>query len=445
MKKKRIYVILGIVLGLLIVAAVVKKQNSSEGVEVTSEQVETRTIIEVVSATGSVQPEREVAISPEVPGELIELPVKEGQKVEQGDLLVRINPDLYLAAVNRAEAGLNTSRANVANSKARLEQAKARLINSRNMFDRQQKLFNDKVISDADFENSKADFEVAEAEVRAAEQSLRASEYNARSAEATLKEARDNLKRTTIYAPMNGTVSKLAVELGERVVGTSQMAGTEMMRVADLTNMEVNAEVNESDIVRVKLGDEADIEIDAYTNRKFRGVVTEMANSSDQSAVHGADQLTVFNVKVRILPDSYADLVDPDNPHLSPFRPGMSASVEILTDQVDETVAVPIQSVTVRPDSSMAVGSSKRQRDKALENVEDEDMYECVFVVVNGRAEQRKVEIGIQDSRYMQIKSGLAAGEEVITGPYSVVSKELMHKDEVVVKSKLDIFSEDEE
>jgi HlyD family secretion protein len=440
MKKKTIFLLAVIGFAALIAGAVWRSKNNSKSTMVTAEKAARRTIVETVAANGKIEPVKQVKISPEVPGEIIDLRVMEGQKVDSGALLVRINPDLYQAAVNRAQAGLNGSLANVSNAKARLAQAKAQLINAKASFERQEKLHKDDVISDADYDQSKAQYEVAKAEVEAAEESLNAAEYNARSARATLKEAGDNFKRTTLYSPMSGTVSKLVVEQGERVVGTAQMAGTEMMVVADLTNMEVNAEVNESDIVRVSLGDEAEVEVDAYVNRKFKGRVTEIANSSQSGALQGSDQITVFNVKVEILRSSYSDLIDPNNPHLSPFRPGMSATVEIFTGTASDVISVPIQAVTIRPDSTV---ESKKGRAYDFSSVPDDNLMECVFVIENGSAVVRPVKRGLQDNKYVEV-SGVDTNDLVITGPYSLVSKKLEPNTEVEVGDRTEVFVDEE-
>lgn len=439
-RNKLIGIIAGSIGLIVLIVLVIKKSKESDAkYTVTTEEVSTGDIIEIVSATGRIQPEMDIGISPEVPGEIIELPVKEGMKVSKGDLLININPDLYQASVSRSIAGLNSAKANMANAKARLEQAKARYKNSQINYDRQKKLNKDGVVSDSDFDSVESEYQVAKSEVIAAEESLNAARYNIKSSQATVKEAQDNLKRTTIYAPMDGTVSKLNVELGERVVGTAQMAGTELMRVADLTQMEVHVEVNESDIVRVKIGDPASVEVDAYLNRKFDGVVKEIANSSASSNMQSTNEVTVFNVKIGIDRKSYLDLVDPERPHLSPFRPGMSANVEIKTNELVDIVMVPIQSVTIRPDTSEKV---KRTMKVNLDDYEDDELYEVVFIYENGKAIMKKVTTGIQDTKNIQISEGLEKGEEIISGPYSVVSNKLLHDDKVESKEKSELYSQ---
>ena len=444
MTKKNIFIGIAaiVILGILMYFVVQKSKESDAKYVITTAKVEKGGIIELVSATGRIQPEREVKISPEVPGEIIELPIKEGMKVATGDLLININPDLYQSSVSRSRAGLNSAKANMANSKARLAQAKARLKNSETDFNRQKQLNEDGVVSNADFDRVKSEYEVAKAEVIAAEESLHAAEYNIKSAEATVKEATDNLKRTTIYSPMDGTVSKLNVELGERVVGTAQMAGTELMRVADLTKMEVHVEVNESDIVRVKIGDKATVEVDAYLNRKFTGTVKEIANSSASSGMQSTNEITVFNVKISIDGESYKDLVDMENPHLSPFRPGMSANVEILTNELENILLIPIQAVTIRPDTSEKVSRSFKIN---LDEYSDDELFEVVFVYSDGKALMKKVKTGIQDTKNIQVTEGLEEGEEIISGPYSIVSVKLLNDDKVESKSKEDLFKGDDD
>lgn len=373
-------------------------------------------IVEIVSASGKIQPELEVKISPEVSGEIIDLPIQEGDAVVQGQLLVRINPDIYLAAVSRTEAAVNASRSGVAQSKAQLLEAEK--IHKRN-----EELFKKGAISQQEFDASLRGLQVAQLSVESAE-------FQLKSAEANLKEARDNLNRTTIYSPTNGTVSMLNVEKGERVVGTAQMAGTELLRVADLSQMEVLVEVNENDIVRVELNDTATIEVDAFLGEKFKGVVTQIANSANLSAT-GVDQVTNFEVKVRILPESYAHLVKGDGA-VSPLRPGMTASVEIQTERQRNILAVPIQAVTLRADTSSSKLSFRERRE--LEKEKEGEEFEVVFVLENNKAVVKVVKTGIQDDKYIQILKGLEEGAEIITGPYSAVSKTLTSGDVVRVE-----------
>ncbi|MFZ4741797.1 MAG: efflux RND transporter periplasmic adaptor subunit, partial [Bacteroidales bacterium] len=338
--------------------------------------------------------------------------------------------------------------AGLANAKANLSQVKAQFNNTRITFDRNDKLFKQQTISAADFDAAKAAFDVAKAQVEAAEQNVEAAKYNVSSSEAALKQSKENLSRTSIYAPNSGTISKLSVEVGERVTGASQFSsGTEIMRIANLNNMEVNVDVNENDIVRVKLGDTALIEVDAYLNRKFKGIVTQIANSANTTGV-SADQVTNFNVKIRILQSSYQDLMKSDRPNISPFRPGMSATVDIQTKNASNILTVPIQSVTTREDST-----GKKSLFAKKENTENKDgeeetstkktikdeVVEYVFLYKNGTALMQKVKTGIQDNNYIQITEGLNENDEIIAGPYTAVSKSLKNKAVVkkVDKSKM--------
>lgn len=415
--------------------------------KVATEKAAKRTIIETVSASGKVQPELEVKISPDVSGEIVELYVKEGQEVKKGDLLCKIKPDLYESAVNRSSAAVNTAKANLANSKARLTQVKANFTSIKANFDRNKKLFEQGTISQQEFDASKAQYESTLADIEATEENVRASEFSINSAEAGLKESNDNLKRTTIYSPVNGIISKLNVELGERVVGTSQMAGTEIMRIANLNDMEVNVEVNENDIVRVNLNDTAEIEVDAYLDRKFKGIVTEIANSAN-TVGQSTDQVTNFSVKIRILSESYADLVSGKPSNYSPFRPGMSATVDVKTNVMTNVLSVPITSVTPREEGSELLKENQEEDEKyeeakksdEKENSKPMQILEYVFVYKDGKVIQTKVKSGIQDNNYIQIVNGLNEGDEIVIGPYEAVSKTLKNDMKVNVVPKEDLY-----
>jgi HlyD family secretion protein len=323
-----------------------------------------------------------------------------------------------------------------------LAQAEARFTELNSAFERNKKMYAQKLISDGEFETAKSTFLNAKAEVEAAKQTVLAAEYNVKSFEASVKESRKNLTRTEIFAPVNGIVSKLSVEQGERVVGTSQMAGTEMMRIANLNDMEVSVDVNENDIVKVGLGDTAEIEVDAYPNRKFLGTVTEIANSASTTAATTSDQVTNFVVKIRILRSSYADLTQKFGKRKSVFRPGMSASVEIQTERARNVLAVPIEAVTVRAESALDTlkeeGASAKNKTVSLDVKELE--VEVVFVRNGDKISIRKVKTGIQDDKMIQILEGLQPGEEIITGPYSAISKLLKHGDAIEVVSKEQLF-----
>jgi len=468
MKKNNIVILLAVLVLVVIIGVVIAKKKglvgASTATKVAVEEVAKRSIIETVSASGKIQSESEVIISPDVAGEIMELPVKEGDRVKAGELLVKIDPDIQQSNVERLEAGLNTSKANLANAQSRQAQSEARLTNSKASYDRVKKLFDDKVVSQQEYDAALSEFNVAKSDVEASRQSVEASRFSVKSAEAALKEAEKNLTRTAIYSPVSGTISKLNFEKGERVVGTSQMQGSEIMKIADLNEMEVVVEVNENDIIRVGYNDTCDIEVDAYLGKKFKGIVTNIANSAMSEGL-GTDQVTNFEVKVRILRSSYADLVNEKQPDQSPFRPGMSATVDIHTRSVRDVLTVPIQSVTTRTEDELA-GKTEEESPRKRERSEDEedeesepgmdeetvdkpvvsaDAIEVVFVVVDGKVEARKVETGIQDSEYIEIRSGLELGQTVVTAPYRAISKNLAVGDDVNVVSQDELYGSEAE
>ena len=457
-KKNNILKWLIIIVIVLIVFAIVGKKagwiGGAEKKQVASEKVEKRDIIEIVSASGKIQPEVEVKISPDVSGEIVELNVKEGDRVKKGQLLAKILPDIYQSYLDRANAALNSSKANLENAKSRLLQSKSQLEKSRLSYERNQKLFDEKLISASDWESIRSAYEVAKAEVDASVQNVSASDFGVRSSEASVKESQDNLRKTTIFAPVDGTISKLGVEQGERVVGTSQMAGTEMFVLADLNEMEVSVDVNENDIVRVHVGDTAIIEVDAYIGKKFKGVVTEVANSANVSGL-SVDQVTNFTVKVRVLRDSYLDIFDKEHPERNVFNPGMSATVDIRTKRVSNALSVPIQSVTTRDTTGNMSSDSKSFGDQEMEDqpemevkdaknkteeVEKKDI-ECVFVIEKGKVKLVPVVIGIQDNNHIEIKSGLKEGQEIVSAPYSMIAKTLKDGDDIEVVQKEKLYS----
>lgn len=442
--KKILWYVTGAVVLIVIVALAVKKGKSSEAKKVAVEKVVRRSIVETVSANGKIQPAKDVKISPYISGEVVALYVKEGDFVKKGRKLAKIDPKIYISSYQQAEAALKTSQANQANAKARLAQSEAQFTKSKLDFERSEKLWKKQVISNADFDAARSNYLVAKAEVKAAEESYKASRFQVNSAKAKLSEAQENLNRTTIYAPNDGTISKLSVEVGERVTGASQFsAGTEIMRVANLDVLEVNVEVNENDIVQVALKDTALIEVDAYLNRKFKGIVTEIATSANTTGV-SADQVTNFDVKIRMLKSSYADLVRPENPIPSPFRPGMSATVEIQTKRADNVLAVPIQAVTTRADSTGRIKSALEKREEKKANKANDlqkKTQEYVFLYQKDIAKLQKVKTGIQDNMYIEIKEGLKEGQEVITAPYRLVSKTLRNNDKVKKVDKKELFT----
>ena len=449
-KKRTIWILIIFVVVALIFGIIAKKKGligKPEDTKVATEKVTKRTIVEVVSANGKIAPESEVKLSPDVSGEIIELYVKEGDLIKAGQLLAKINPEIYLSNYDRTVASLNTSQANLANSKAQLAQINSQFINAKSSYERNEKLHDQKTISDAEYETSKANFEVAQAQVEAGEEGVKAAAFNVKNAEAGVKESKENLSKTSIYAPVDGTVSKLNIEKGERVAGASQFgSGTEILRIANLLTMEVKVSVNENDIVRVKLHDTAFVEVDAYQNRKFKGIVTEISTSANTVGV-SADQVTNFDVKIRILLDSYKDLIKPDKPNDSPFRPGMSATVDIQTKSVENVLTLPIQAVTTRADTTKAAPKmevkEKPQQDDANTKKKIEIVQEYVFLYDNGVAKMLKVKTGIQDNSYIQITEGVKEGQEIITAPYRAVSKKLKDGDKVKKVDTKELYTDE--
>lgn len=440
-KKKKTWIIIAIILVVVLIIFAVNKGKSGGGLAVSVSEVKYGDIIETVSANGKIQPAQDVIISPYISGEVVELYVKEGDEVEVGDLLAKIDPEIYITSYERAKANLNSQQANLANAKARLAQTEAQFVNTRVSFERNKSLHDQNVISEAEFDAAKASYEVARAEVDAAKETVKSAEYGIKSAEASLREADENLHRTTISAPNAGTVSRLSVEQGERVTGASQFSsGTEIMRIANLQNMEVNVEVNENDIVRVSLLDTCTIEVDAYLNHEFMGVVTEIATSANTTGV-SVDQVTNFDVKIRVLPESYYSLIPEDDPGFSPLRPGMSATVEIRTEYADDILMIPIGGVTTRTDTLDQENNAEREVSE--DGKKKKDFKEVVFVYEEGIARMIEVEIGIQDNTNIEIKAGLEEGQEVVTGPYSLISKMLKDGDELKKTSRKDLFKED--
>ena len=442
------------VLVLLIAIAAVKARQKPKGESVETEKVVLREIREIVSASGKIFPEREVKISSDVSGEIVELYVHEGDSVKAGQVLVRINPEQYESAVEQANASVSGSKSELARSKssietaaAQVEQIKSQLDNAQKIHERNIKLRKDGVISAQDFENSEsnvaqleANLRSAQAGYRAAEQAAKSAEYNVASSQANLKEIKTSLNRTTISSPTNGIVSKLNVERGERVVGTMQMAGTEMMRIANFNSMEVQVEVSENDILRVSVGDTADVEVDAYLDKKFKGVVTEMASSaSNTTGLNGqevltSDQVTNFIVKIRLVAESYIGLTDQS----MPFRPGMSATVDINTNTERDVISIPIQAVTTREKKTEEEKSGKEKMTDKQKSAAEKEIDEVVFVLEADTARMIKVKTGIQDNEYIQILEGLEADQEVVTGPYSTVARKLENGLKIERKSEND-------
>lgn len=417
---KLLYYLLGAV-GVIIVFAVIARSAGWVGgekeVEVEFAKVKRAPIIEKVSASGEIQPEVEVKLSPDVAGEIIELNVQEGDSVAQGFLLVKIRPDNFISALDRTRANLNQQMANLSQAKASLQRAEAQFTQADLNFKRQKTLFDQKAISAADFEVAQANFISSQKDLEAAKQNVVASEFIVKSSQATVNEASENLRLTNVYSPVSGIVSNLLVEQGERVVGTQTMAGTQMLTIADLSKMEVRVDVNENDIVRLSLGDTTIIDVDSYSSlgKKFKGIVTSIANTANTKA--SVDAVTEFKVKIRILNSSYVDLVKEGKKY--PFRPGMTASVEILTNSKDDALSVPLSAVTTREDQldTLEGGTTKSR--------------ELVFINDNGVAKLKVIKTGLSDFQNIEILEGLTEGEEIISGPYFVVSKELKEGDKV--------------
>ncbi len=444
--KKTLWIILSVV-AVAVVLSLIFKSGKKE-TEVTTEVVGRKNITEIVSVTGKIQPETEVKISADVSGEIIDMKVTEGDSVTRGQLLLRINPELYESTVSQLEANLNNAKATQAGSEAQLIRAKANFKQQQLNLDRQKKLFNQGVISNQELESFTTQYEVAQADFEATQKQTLASRYNVQSVAARLEEGKRNLGRTSIYAPESGIVTNLKSEKGERVVGTAQMAGTEIMRISNLNVMEVQVTVNENDIVRIHLGDSADVKIDAYDNRLFKGVVTEIANSAVFNQTQNLnDQVTNFIVKVRLLRNSYSDLISAGK---SPFLPGMTASVDIKTDQKNNVIAVPIASVITRNpfenDNSKSsvqftasssemknTSSSEDKNGPTQESVPAGRVKTWVFVLDQGKATAVEVTTGIQDLDYYEILGGIKEGQTIITGPSMVIAKSLNHNDKVKV------------
>jgi len=442
MGKTTKYILIG--LGVLIVLLIIAKATGMIGkpalTQVATEKAETREINETVSASGKIKPHVEVKISPEVSGEVVELPIKEGDVVKKGQLLCKIRPDILKSGYDRAIASYNTQKASVGNSSQMLKQAEATYANQAGIYKRSKELFDKKVLTISEFENAKASYEGAKASLEAAKQNVVGSQYGLAQSQASVKEAQDNLAKTTIYSPVDGVVSKLSVQKGERVLGTQQFAGTEIMTISDLSKMDVNVDVNENDINRISLGDSSKIEVDAFLGKKFTGVVTEIGSSANVVGT-SADQVTNFTVKVRINAESYVALLKKTADNPSPFRPGLTATVDISTNSA-KALSVPIQSVTTREEKKENNGPPKADDDKSKPQISPV-AKEYVFVLNAGKLKQVQVTTGIQNDSYIQILSGLKGGEEVVSAPYSAISKTLSDGQMVEKVDKSKLFNAD--
>jgi len=459
MKKRWIWIISALVITIIALLGLKKAGviGKDESTKVSVEKVALRTITEVVTASGKVYPEVEVKISPDVSGEIVELTVMEGDSVKKGQLLARVYADILATQRDQAAAGVNQQQAQVSNSQAQLEAQKSALDLATRTYERQKKLLADKVISSAEFEQAENTYFSAQANYNASVQAIKGNQASILSAQANLARANKDLNRTTLIAPMNGVISSLSVKKGERVAGNSFALGTEMMRVADMTVMEVRVDVGENDIVKVNIGDSADVEVDAYNNRKFKGIVTQIAASTATSATgvasSASNDVTNYEVRIRLDRGSYSDLIDPGNLKKFVFRPGMNASADIKTKRHDNVLSIPINSVSAR-----VKGSDKSIEDKKKENkknkpnddqdnqdnsntaVNSDELEEVVFVLQkDNKVKKTIVKTGIQDINYIEILNGLHDGDEIITGPYNAVSKTLKdgNKVKVVPKDKL--------
>jgi len=448
-RNNRLIIILIALIVILVAAVIWRSQNKPKGEKVAVEKAEKRTIVEEVSASGKIFPQTEVKISSDVSGEIVDLLVEEGDSVVSGQLLARIDPDAFESQVERGIAGVNSAKAQLANAKSQVEQfeaqkeqIEAQLVNAREIQERNEQLYEEGDISEADYQQSlsnlralEANLKSAKANIKAAKESARSAKFSVKSSQATLKELQTSLDRTDIYAPMNGIISRLDVEEGERVVGTIQMTGTEMMRIANLNAMEVRVEVSENDVPRVSIGDEVSIEVDAYIDRTFRGKVTQIANSATNAATSASltsDQVTNFEVRINIDPASYQDLISPQKPY--PFRPGMSASVDIRTEVEENALSVPIQAVTTRE-------KKDKKKAQAVSVETSDDLLEVVFKVSGDTVSMVKVKTGIQDDTYLQITEGLKEGEQVVVAPYAAVARKLEEGDEIQIVEENKLYN----
>jgi HlyD family secretion protein len=455
--RKRTWIIIGSLIAVIIILFALKKTGvigKDEAIAVSTEKVIRRTIIETVNASGKVYPEIEVKVSPDISGEIVELTVLEGDSVRRGQVLARIYADIYTTQRDQATAVVNQERARVENARAQLPGLKAARDFAKRTFDRQEQLLAEKVISRAEFEQAQNAYQTAEANYNAALETVRGGQAGVASAQASLARANKDLSRTSVLAPMDGVISLLSVKKGERVVGNSMMAGTEMMRIADMSKIEVRVDVGENDIPKVSLGDSALVEIDAYQNRKFKGLVTQIASSSvlasQQTQAAATSDVTNYKVYIRLLPDSYADLLDPSRPKNFPFRPGMSASADIQTNTKTNVMAVPINAVTTREKGTDNVVASNTDEDEKNDPGLQEqnraslntDLDEVVFIMdKEGKVKKVPVKTDVQDINYIEVTSGLQEGVEVVAAPYNVISKTLKDGMKVKVVPKEQLFA----
>lgn len=417
--------------------------------KVTIDKAAERKVVETVTASGKIQPETEVKLSSEVSGEVTELLVKEGDVVKKGQLLCKVRPDVLQSGYERAVASYNAQKASVTSSQQQLAQAEANFVNAEATYKRNVALYNKKVISASEFDAAKATYLTAKATLESAKASVTGAKFGLEQSSANVKEAGANLAKTTIYSPVDGVVSKLSIELGDRILGTSQMAGTEIMRISNLSTMEVNVEVNENDINRVNVGDSATIEIDAFADKKFKGIVTEIASSSTSvgTATTSVDQVTNFSVKVRLLADSYSSIKGGAKDLPSPFRPGLSATVDIESE-TENSLAIPIQAVFTGDASKSGDGPKEgndQNMDKQKSKLTDKKVKQYVYLFDNKMSTVKKTEVttGIQNDQYIIVKTGLKAGQEIVSGPYSAIQNKLKDGAKVEKTTKDKLFNTD--
>jgi HlyD family secretion protein len=447
MKLKHILITIGVIIALLVVLKVTGAIGGEKLEKVTIEKATNRTVIETVTASGKVQPETEVKLSSEVSGEVTELLVKEGDVVKKGQLLCKVRPDVLKSGYDRARASYSSQKASVASAEQQLKQSQANFVNADATYKRNVELHKKKVISASEFDAAQAAYTTAKTNLESAKQNFIGAKFGLEQSGANVQEASANLAKATIFAPVDGVISKLSVELGDRILGTAQFAGTEIMRISNLSSMEVNVDVNENDINRVNVGDSATIEVDAFADRKFKGIVTEIASSSKDvgTASTSVDQVTNFLVKIRIIAESYTNVKGGAKDLPSPFRPGLSATVDIQSESL-KGLSVPIQSVFTSNNTKTATdtkgGDTDANADKQKSKLNDKTVKQFIYTFADGKVKQVEVTTGIQNDQFIIVKSGLKAGVEVVTGPYSAIQNRLKDGMKVERTTKDQLFAQ---
>lgn len=446
MKLKHILITIGVIIILLVVLKVTGAIGGEKLEKVTIEKATNRTVIETVTASGKVQPETEVKLSSEVSGEVTELLVKEGDVVKKGQLLCKVRPDVLKSGYDRARASYSSQKASVASAEQQLKQSQANFVNADATYKRNVELHKKKVISASEFDAAQAAYTTAKTNLESAKQNFIGAKFGLEQSGANVQEASANLAKATIFAPVDGVISKLSVELGDRILGTAQFAGTEIMRISNLSSMEVNVDVNENDINRVNVGDSATIEVDAFADRKFKGIVTEIASSSKDvgTASTSVDQVTNFLVKIRIVAESYTNVKGGAKDLPSPFRPGLSATVDIQSESL-KGLSVPIQSVFTSNNTKTATdtkGETDADSDKQKSKLNDKTVKQFVYTFADGKVKQVEVTTGIQNDQFIIVKSGLKAGADVVTGPYSAIQNRLKDGMKVEKTTKDQLFAQ---